>query len=516
MAKKAVIHPAPHKYSSQLIHFDGSTYQGSIRAFAIINPISYAILSQFISQHWTQITDIFKLSGNSSNVPKFPPKISDAGRAFAPNTVLAKKSSQERLASGFPLIVHMDISRFYGSIYTHTIPWAVLGKEKAKSLFKAKKLDSEWSSRLDLFVRNSNERQTVGIPIGPDTSRIISELILSRLDRQISSSGKKIKSSRFIHGIDDYQFGAMSQVEVEEIQAKFSLELRDFELRPNDRKTFVNSGLAFAPVHWEHMFDELGGSKGAALVEHFFDVLYEIMKENPDSNVAGYSLKRFAKPLAKSPVKELVLQYLQRFLFAVPHLARWVLPLLLGLSTVVGLTKDSRRLLDWGIEISCRRGDVVNLLWFLYARIFLKLGITAKQAEECFSLSSPLIDLSLEHMRVLGLNKMPLSKVRSRYSSSSFADREWLMLYEMQAKGWDVTVPFDAIGSSTDTEQLFHYLKSESVSFYDASTPTIASFSDWKFSADDFASIETASLESALAKFSRTLAMGSTYFEDYE
>jgi hypothetical protein len=516
MATKSAIHPNPTKYWSQLIYFDGTTYQGSVRSFGIINPISYAILSDFISENWPQITNVFKLSTSSSNVPKFPRKVADLGRAFTSSTVSAKKLTQERLASGFPLILNLDISRFYGSIYTHTIPWSALGKEKAKSLFNAKKLSGEWSDSLDLFVRNCNERQTVGIPIGPDTSRIISEMILSRLDHGVSTSGKKIAAGQFIHGIDDYQFGAMGQVEVEEIQAKFSLELRELELRANDRKTSVSSGMAFAPVHWEHGFDDLVGSKGPALIERFFSLLYRTMNEHPNSNVAGYSLKKFATALAKSPSKDLVLQYLQRFLFAAPHLARWVLPIFLGLTSVVGITKDSKRLLDWGIEICCRRGDVANSLWFLYARIFLKIGLSLKQSEDSFKLSSPLIDLTLEHMRVLGLNSMSPLKVRKRYKSSALKEKGWLVLYEMQAKGWDTSTPFDAIGGVSDHDMLFLHLKSESVSFYDESIPTLASFRDWKFSVDDFSSVDSTVFETMLAKFAKSLPISSMYFEGYE
>lgn len=87
----------------------------------------------------------------------------------------------------------MDINRFYGSIYSHSIPWAALGKTEALKQHKAKTLDKHWSSELDRLVRACNRNQTIGIPIGPDTSRVVSELVLSRIDHELKKNGSGLK-----------------------------------------------------------------------------------------------------------------------------------------------------------------------------------------------------------------------------------------------------------------------------------------------------------------------------------
>ena len=67
-------------------------------------------------------------------------------------------------------------------------------------------------NRLDLWLRESQDRQTGGIPIGPDTSFIIGEVIGTALDLSLQS---KLPSIRGTRSIDDYYlyFSTLSDAE---------------------------------------------------------------------------------------------------------------------------------------------------------------------------------------------------------------------------------------------------------------------------------------------------------------
>jgi len=91
---------------------------------------------------------------------------------------------------GKTIEIKVDISKFYPTIYTHTIAWALLGKEKAKFYFKQKDnlaaliadgdSDAElykYAESLDNAIRACQERQSIGIPIGPDSSHILAEAV---------------------------------------------------------------------------------------------------------------------------------------------------------------------------------------------------------------------------------------------------------------------------------------------------------------------------------------------------
>ena len=108
---------------------------------------------------------------------------------------------------GNKYVLSLDISRCYESIYTHSITWALLGKEKAKEEYLKKENERSSSyniaDNLDERVRKINNNETKGIPTGPITSRLISELILSEIDNILHEKVPKLKYNRFV---DDYSF----------------------------------------------------------------------------------------------------------------------------------------------------------------------------------------------------------------------------------------------------------------------------------------------------------------------
>ena len=68
-----------------------------------------------------------------------------------------------------------DLSRFFPTIYTHSVPWAFHSKSVAK---KNKNPTLKYfGNLLDLALRQAQDGQTIGIPIGPDTSHMIAEAI---------------------------------------------------------------------------------------------------------------------------------------------------------------------------------------------------------------------------------------------------------------------------------------------------------------------------------------------------
>lgn len=237
----------PPDYAGATTYYDGATFRGTLRRFGVINPINYFLLSGFIADNWSDIRACYDLSKSSGARPTFP-IASVEGRAIAVSTVASKRSAQRHLASVYPVILTADINRFYGSIYTHSIPWAVLGKEEAKRRFNSNTLDSHWSAHLDRLARNCNQRQTVGLPIGPDTSRIISEILLSRIDHELCAKGSGLRANQIYHSIDDYQFGLMDGAGAEDAQAIFIRALSRYELQLNDFKTKIEFGMDFAAI----------------------------------------------------------------------------------------------------------------------------------------------------------------------------------------------------------------------------------------------------------------------------
>jgi hypothetical protein len=479
----------PSGYSGSTTFYDGATFRGPLRSFGVINPANYLLLSGFISENWNAISSVFELSRCSGTRPTFPALSAD-GRAIETGSLANKRGSQRHLAGGYPVILGLDINRFYGSIYTHSIPWAVLGKQEAKKRHRNSSLQGHWSDTLDKLVRNCNQRQTVGIPIGPDTSRIISELILSRIDTELTSVGSGLVSPQIYHNIDDYQIGCMGLGDSENAQSRFVRTISRYELRLNDFKTSVDHGLSFTPSNFQRHFDYLSQQRGRDFVEHFFEILYSQIALHPNTNVLGYAVKRFARKLARNTERGLVREYLQRLIYAAPHQARWVLPVLLGIYRSAGPDPEMRRIIGWGIETCVRRNDVGSLLWFLYAAIFLSIRITSALCNLCVGMSNELLDLALYHGRNAGLFSFNLSEMRIRYQDSDFKSSGWLPIYEVGRREWDTSASFAKIGTTDDTDNLYQHLRDQGVEFYvtDQDHFDVASFSGWRLSQADFES----------------------------
>lgn len=473
-------------YRSSTIFFNGSAFHGDIRTFGVINPVSYFLICKHIAQNWAEIKKVFKLSRCSGTQPKFP-SLSANGRAIWSASLASKKLGQHRLSSLFPVIVNLDITRFYQSIYTHSIPWAVLGKDEAKRRLRARD-NSHWSEKLDMFTRNSNEGQTIGLPIGPDTSRIISELILSRIDSEIPLNGNKLYQSQIYHNIDDYEIGTYGREDAENAQSCFVRAINRYELRLNDSKTIIDHGIMFSPSNFQRHFDILADQDGKNFVEHFFEILYSEFSKHSHSNVVGYALKRFASKLARNSEKDLICEYLQRLLLAAPHLARWLLPLLLGFYKEKSGNAGIRGLIVWGVEISTRRNDVGTLLWFLYAAIFLRVRLEVKSIELCLGMSNELVDVMLIHGNNKNLFASGIDTLAKRYENSDFQTSAWLPLYEVERNEWETLDAFRKIGGPDDESRLFETLQDNNVGFYlsDLKYFRVEALNGWKLTQQDF------------------------------
>ncbi|HQT92486.1 MAG TPA: RNA-directed DNA polymerase, partial [Candidatus Kryptobacter bacterium] len=83
----------------------------------------------------------------------------------------------------YDAMVQIDVSKCFDSIYTHSLPWAVLGKDQTKFSLDASK--GTFGGRFDALMQNLNHKETNGIVIGPEFSRIFAEIILQSVDAEL-------------------------------------------------------------------------------------------------------------------------------------------------------------------------------------------------------------------------------------------------------------------------------------------------------------------------------------------
>lgn len=151
------------------------------------------------------------------------------------------------LESRFSFMVRLDISKFFPSIYTHSISWALRGKNETKRLlFQHRKDKDSFSNFFDTLMQNLNYKETNGIIIGPELSRIFSEIILQTIDCSIQSSlqeenlkyNKDFFCCRYI---DDYYFFYNNETILELFEQTLKIELAKYKLYLNPKKKEIMS-----------------------------------------------------------------------------------------------------------------------------------------------------------------------------------------------------------------------------------------------------------------------------------
>lgn len=137
----------------------------------------------------------------------------------------------------FSHILHTDVTDCYGSLYTHSIAWALHGLEDAK---KNKGKNSLLGDKIDSHIRAGRYGQTNGISQGSVLMDFVAEIVLGYVDEQINSVLDEPADFRILRYRDDYRIFANSDDRAEKILKVISDKLRSVGMRPGVSKTLLN------------------------------------------------------------------------------------------------------------------------------------------------------------------------------------------------------------------------------------------------------------------------------------
>ena len=131
-----------------------------------------------------------------------------------------------------------DITNCYGSIYTHTIAWALMGKEIAK---QKKGKPGLLGNMIDTYMQGMQYGQTNGIPQGSVLFDFIAEIVLGYADFQLSEAlmRKGITDYKILRYRDDYRIFCNKKDELEEIAFLLHDILAGLNFQLNAKKTML-------------------------------------------------------------------------------------------------------------------------------------------------------------------------------------------------------------------------------------------------------------------------------------
>lgn len=162
---------------------------------------------------------------------------------FKKITDFYKSNMFRKLETKYSFLQKLDISNCFYSIYTHSIDWAYLGnKEYAKENKNGKRL----STKLDRIMSSSNYGETNGIVVGPEFSRIVAEIVLTRIDRLVFEKIQKCeirykKDYEVVRYIDDIFIFTNDIKNAEIIKNTFIEYCNEFKLSINESKAFLET-----------------------------------------------------------------------------------------------------------------------------------------------------------------------------------------------------------------------------------------------------------------------------------
>jgi len=142
------------------------------------------------------------------------------------------------LEKKYSKMMYLDINKFFPSIYTHSISWAVRGKQYAKELMHK---DNSFGSRFDKIMQTTNYLETSGIAIGPELSRIFAEIIAQAIDLRVKAELERKKiyldvdyfCARYI---DDHYFYYNDETVLDSFMYVLEKELEKYKLYINRDK----------------------------------------------------------------------------------------------------------------------------------------------------------------------------------------------------------------------------------------------------------------------------------------
>ncbi|WPB87470.1 RNA-directed DNA polymerase [Sediminicoccus rosea] len=234
------------KFRSRPEQFTIPRYASARRRISIPNPINFFRLSSEIANGWNEIRDFLA----SSKITEFRPIIDAEGpRSIFKLDFDLVGQRQAQILADYDFVFKTDISRFYPSIYTHSIPWALYGKIWVKENHKTKKFKDSLGDKLDFELRKGQEDQSIGIPIGPDTSRILSEIVAIGLERELKPLLSDL-DRRSVRYVDDILIGFDEFESEDKISAVLEGAVAHFELDININKTKILGKRGVETFEW--------------------------------------------------------------------------------------------------------------------------------------------------------------------------------------------------------------------------------------------------------------------------
>ena len=206
-----------------------------------------------------------------------------------------EKVEQKSLALSleYEYLFHTDIVDCYGSIYTHSVAWALHTKEEAKEP-KNRNKQELLGVFIDKNLRGMQNGQTNGIPQGSVLMDFIAEIVLGYTDQELSNKLKDVSKEEYkiIRYRDDYRVFVNNPEIGKEIIKELTNVLSEMGMRLNAEKTKYSDDVIFGSIKPDKLFWIAHGNVKRNLEKNLL-VIYDLSSKYPNSGTLMKELNRF-------------------------------------------------------------------------------------------------------------------------------------------------------------------------------------------------------------------------------
>lgn len=423
--------PGYQRLLTQPSRFNFPRFGRNDRRHGVPNPIAHLAISKIIADNFVRLrSTAHRNSGLSAS-----PLVFDwtGSRAILRSSVDLREDFRIELASRRESYISADLRAFYHSVYTHAIPWAVHGKLFAKR----NRSNNHYGNLLDLLCRNAQDGQTLGLPVGPDTSRILAEVVASAVDAELKNdTGVTTRdASRYV---DDYTIGSTDDRSGEAMIAAVRRAAGAFELELNHDKSAVIPTSTYLNTGWKQvaLAHRPISPYPQDAYKRFFYEIERLAREAPGINVEKWSLQNAR--VAFIAADGATWRYLQSHLINAYRRNSTLISLLVELIILRHRrhgdvdVESVRDFIEHRVPTLAMEDRSGELIWLLFLMLALDIGISASRLNPLFRVEDPMCALliSLADNRGLVRGAIDQSTWNQSLNAAGLESSMWLYAYQ--------------------------------------------------------------------------------------
>lgn len=288
------------------------------RPLELIHPVLYVSLLNSIctKDHWTQITSFLKPIESEAvtccSLPVISTGVQSEKATQISNWWESVEQQSLKLSLEFSYLIYTDVADCYGSLYTHSIPWAIHGQNESK---RSKGDNTLIGNIIDRHISAGRYGQTNGIPQGSTLMDLIAEIVLRYVDRNITTVIGNKSDFAILRYRDDYMIFTNNSHRAEAILKVISDSLRHVGMKLNTSKTVISNNVIQGSIKP----DKLAGMEFASFRNSKLHILQEQLlrlhsfgRHHPNSGSLRRFLSEFYQNILRKKIESHNLRLLRK------------------------------------------------------------------------------------------------------------------------------------------------------------------------------------------------------------